>query len=648
MIAPSSVRTEVGALEAFDQLLDTIGIVPSSISPEFAPWIPRSEWQQVSVKRWILIDDMEDLGWTSFLKLALNLREDELVSVGQAAIQLFFDQGMSGLEQGVLFLDLRLFARASWEDERRFLESLLQNTESRKAGSSGPAWSGFTDDEVAAVRRCIQKSKRSEDADYHVALTFFPRVISRAFPTLPIILFSSTGRKEIAERLRPYGNIILDFAKPLLSGSLAPDFVCETRHRFELAVRRALNMARARGAYQRVAGEARSATGDSWADGGVFSPLPPGQIVEVYIDESGGGPFAVGGIVVSFPDEGTIADFDKALADEGLVWGLAEGHAPTSPDDPLPTRYLPKEHIRPHGYETDLRRIIRVAEEVSPTIQFAGVALVQERPPAHADTGASVLFREDSLDNLYRFMLEELCAHLLLDWLPYYSPEASTVRIDVATRMNSVSNRAELSGLRHDFGINVHPSADDLYFSLETSDVYKLVARVIGRDSCGALSIPVERARGVTLFDYKSGIEQFRQRWRDDPAPYRRRVTNTFRPRQIHFLADWFSRFAANQKLRGEVPTSKDLFRRGFLQARHSAYRHLTAAAEHSRRHRAVDCVLEADQALRSAATSASGKYALGRWQLKSIAQSLQGFSGHDFLELTERFAALREERPGT
>ena len=64
--------------------------------------------------------------------------------------------------------------------------------------------------------------------------------------SLPIILFSSTGRRGISEKLKAYGNIITDFEKPRLP-ALDPTFVLdESRTKFIRALEVAIPMVAAR------------------------------------------------------------------------------------------------------------------------------------------------------------------------------------------------------------------------------------------------------------------------------------------------------------------------------------------------------------------------------------------------------------------
>ena len=478
------------------------------------------------------------------------------------------------------------------------------------------------------------EKERVESADYHIALTLLPRVLSLIYPTLPIVLFSSTGRKEIAEHLRPYGNIILEFAKPQLSGSLSSDFVSETRRRFERATRRALAMARARERFQIV--ERCVASSGRILAASMPQTKSGGAIIEIFLDESKSDKFAVGGIVVSYPDEQSVVLLDEALKDAGLVWGLAEGHDPRDPNGEIPAQYLPKEHRDPVDYEDDLKRILATADRACPEVEFAAVGLVRHSTfPEQQHGSTAILLRQDSLDNCYRAMLEDLISNILFDWLPHYCPNASSVRIDVATRIARAKSATELTHLGHNFGVESLRFKPQMFYSLGASDVYPIVARCLSRTGGHNAPPPVDRARGVTLFDY-SDLQELRQR---RPDLYRNRILTTPRPRQLHFLADWISRFASSQYFRQRIPTCKVLFQNGFLQASNDAWRHFSNGTAQARNDHVVDAIVETSRALRLEGEELD-RGALWRWQMQTVARSIQNFTGHDFLDLVDRVVA--------
>ncbi len=129
----------------------------------------------------------------------------------------------------VLFLDLRLHGisrrKEVLDQERRFLEDLV-----KVADEFGPrlAENGLDLGQLRvfgtaleAARTRLKYLKTDEEAAEErgvVHLALLPILISACDPTTPIILFSSTGQRSIAQLLGLFPNIITSFSKPGVSG----------------------------------------------------------------------------------------------------------------------------------------------------------------------------------------------------------------------------------------------------------------------------------------------------------------------------------------------------------------------------------------------------------------------------------------------
>lgn len=203
----------------------------------------------------LLVDDQAEHGWAEWLKKSLNparfeyctspdalldALEKQLAEAdneansaqqGAKAKDLRFRLQLPGIENAtnpVLFLDLRLFSGKA-DAERAFLQRLLKLIEERFLGSD-LAWPGFDLNEEAfrKARAALAPAKGEtsraptpsfdlESPSYHEVLTWLPRVVALADMSLPIILFSSTGRRDLVEPFKPYGNIITSFEKPRLN-----------------------------------------------------------------------------------------------------------------------------------------------------------------------------------------------------------------------------------------------------------------------------------------------------------------------------------------------------------------------------------------------------------------------------------------------
>jgi len=211
----------------------------------FQRWITTR--QQKEIEGVVLIDDMADL-WSFFLRGATGFianemfdpnskrtyREsfdcfggahfrEEIVRLPERlgkflesdkrrlrAADLLGGPSKSG-ENFVLFLDLRLFATtdvalaSDYDEELRSLgkQILVASRLSRPWLDAGTFSS--LEEELDGVGG-------------HPRETLLPRLISLLDPTLPIVIFSSSHRTELISPFRNYGNIIVDFRKPVLTG----------------------------------------------------------------------------------------------------------------------------------------------------------------------------------------------------------------------------------------------------------------------------------------------------------------------------------------------------------------------------------------------------------------------------------------------
>ena len=122
----------------------------------------------------------------------------------------------------LLVLDLLLFSRGS-SDERDWLTELLCIANGASEASPRLAWPGFTEAELEDVRNWLP-SGNVEDPAYNTALSLLPRLCALRWPSVPIILFSGTSRRELTDKLSVYRNIFLAPQKPnLLSGNMAEE-----------------------------------------------------------------------------------------------------------------------------------------------------------------------------------------------------------------------------------------------------------------------------------------------------------------------------------------------------------------------------------------------------------------------------------------
>lgn len=133
-------------------------------------------------------------------------------------------------ENFVLFLDLRLFAAADaalakgYDEELRSLGKRIL-----AAAHLSRPWLD------AGTFSSLEEELDGEGG--HPRETLLPRLISLLDPTLPIVIFSSSHRTELIDPFRNFGNIIVDFRKPVLTGmSDWPAMVWETYFNFQSAM----------------------------------------------------------------------------------------------------------------------------------------------------------------------------------------------------------------------------------------------------------------------------------------------------------------------------------------------------------------------------------------------------------------------------
>lgn len=171
--------------------------------------------------------------------------------------------------------------------------------EEAKAGSHGQDW--------------------RKEKTYLECLTLLPRIIATMDLSLPIVIFSSSGQRQITESVKGFGNIITAFEKPRFSGYLSDDVVIETKAKLCTAFEQAMKLLTAR----RLMRELRKLSLNRQ------ETQAPEQYshVELYVDESFrdgdttiivGGPYAIFS-GKSLEEAQKHADaFDDVLVSEGV------------------------------------------------------------------------------------------------------------------------------------------------------------------------------------------------------------------------------------------------------------------------------------------------------------------------------------------
>ena len=190
--------------------------------------------------RLLLVDDQADYGWADWVRSNLpsskpnlvTLDDNDVITIPEALLddldaelklsekaddrrfelQLLrrsatqkADVRLPYERQTIVLLDLRLHSMRSTDDEVAFFKRLLPLCEGFKTGckASHCAWPGFSAHEIEVVKLWCENPKRENEAHF-VALSLLPRLLSLLDMSLPIVLFSSTGRRNLLQYFEDY------------------------------------------------------------------------------------------------------------------------------------------------------------------------------------------------------------------------------------------------------------------------------------------------------------------------------------------------------------------------------------------------------------------------------------------------------------
>lgn len=366
-----------------------------------------------------------------------------------------FKLNVSGLACDVLFLDLRLFHSGQTWEEAMFYDALLPLAKCfrvepgfRQTPHEGRRlpWRGFSTSELKAVCLWVvsqnaearnapkllvelggdrqtppkdEARQQGETPNHIQSLTLLPRLLALLDPSLPIVLFSSTGRRDIIETLKPYGNVITDFEKPRMDGTLNDALLNEAGEKFRVAVDKALDLIETRHHLAQMM--------DAGPDERLTVGNQPIRHIEIYLDESGvveEDNFRVGGLMVGYPDSReTPMAVDIAIRSGGPVF-YQSGSALASLN-----KYLSQDEVQHE-----------VADKIAAYLgkyQCVALPLVLYRPRRSQRTTHPIeLADPESIDNT----LLELVSHLIEVALFQIAPrlcrqQPCSVNVYLATRL---------------------------------------------------------------------------------------------------------------------------------------------------------------------------------------------------------------------
>jgi hypothetical protein len=549
-------------------LLKEVGIsTGGENSSDDSFWLNPEELTRRDTVEFILIDDQHRNGWEQVLCTALGATfksSDQeglhrvgstdnnrlIVSVSRTADYLLdkleslrnSDQrfklrlGTADCAHEILLLDLRLFEGYSLQEEARFL-SLVRDVAVRFRQREGLPWPGFSDEELQRFDDWLKRAVNLQldgsaevsrmDKTYLEALTLLPRVLALTDLSLPIVIFSSTGQREITEILKNYGNIITEFEKPRLFGYQSADIKSHTRAAFQLAVGKALQLCAGRKLCRNMlkySQKAQPLARQTWAGA---------AHVELYIDESGSSlrpgdidaktasdrRFVLAGLLIAyeqFKGEGGPKALHAKMGNAGLRWWPEKLYSP----------YLLKRGPRddmidlPGGSAKAPNAILQEFLDCLNGQKALGLCL-EYRENFNVKDDDDLLL-EGLSDNRYRKMLatllELLVFELLPELLPLKHPKIS-FSIFVATRVRTQKEYRNPSAIQRMRELWGYAGSDSYMRSVDEAAIFPILTEALSRRSNSPLVVRLEHARGVTLAYPTFRTEPPRERRRRTQEP---------------------------------------------------------------------------------------------------------------------------------
>lgn len=548
LLLRESSRTVDPTVSALRTLMGSVGLLPNVPKNDDGllgdPWIKKENYGQTRL-RLVLVDDQWRDGWGEVLCKAVgadygfsDIGQDGPLPIGaskEGDISVLATTSPEWLlekleakcddqrfcfrvaedpeEEGsvereeVLFLDLRLFSgHGGGQAEANHIEKLVAIARRIMASGRPLPWPGFLDEDLTDIESWLKeirtdKGEKDKDARndprYHKALTLLPRILALVDLSLPIIIFSSTGRREIVKEFEVYGNIITVFEKPRLQGQEQQDIAAQAGAQFRAAFQEAMELVDGRRICSIL--QTTSFLGPITPISNEISSSEHPWTLELYTDETG----------CEFDTDGT----PKANPQPVTVGGLIALFSPNANPDEFNTdllRQIERDGIKDKdsvrlNTELIFKQINSDSElKVNLPSRIAKFTLRGIIPPEEEDVRTGVLERFHDADNLYQDLarngLEIAVYHLSRQWLP--ADASVSCRIHMATRHIPVTKDSAYSkALFTRFGIPtvyVGKNADlweayDKSFKFPRDLQNKIVA--IKRGEENKKCIPKERIR---------------------------------------------------------------------------------------------------------------------------------------------------------
>jgi len=502
-------------------------------------------------KNVLLVDDMADFGWADFARsfwptgLTVQKSPDELIT----SITTKTAPGhASGVAYDLILLDLRLTTNEA------AAAKLLEELRKLVPKDSG-LWEG---------RKIVAPAQDDSGEE----LTLLARLLANAFPDLPIILFSTTMRRDIVARLRLFDNIITEFGKPRLAegeqGALRALEGFGRALDSALAIKRAADL---------VASLVSVANGESPRIGA------GAKVVDILLDESGklvaGDVSVIAGILFEYEESETAMRIASDLDEGGHTWGLSrdilEKKSPKVNKMGLPVL---EKVMKADQQQTKLKLMTEKAFKKT-KIRAIGIILPNAPAPGPASVFADAEYRQ------YLGILLELLIADLVD-------PTATIHIDVATRLREVPDEKERKRQLDQFGRRT--AYDDCIFALNPEEVHPItdniawrrgiqpptVARASTIDNrfLWVLSAPPRNGCFFQLNPKANRVASWQGRKPIGSPDSQHELLDKKRahPRQVHYLADWVAgagrkvaQTQVAQTATTEVPVIDGWYSDGFL-----------------------------------------------------------------------------------
>lgn len=381
-------------------------------------------------------------------------------------------------DQFDLFEEAGFFSRSLTGDERKFFEH-----EEWKAADPLKSAEGLPLPFATAAMRILECKNISwrtviESSLYSHLVTLLPRIVAQIFYTLPIIVFSSTGRRDLTEFFRNYQNIITSFEKPGLLANFDT-----TRSGFRVALQSAYHLLHARRTLRSL--EETAAYPDS--------KKPDGVHVELFIDETRPGNkndqfIVVGGLyaihhAASYAEAiKNAGDFDDALAEEGCAYYSRGPYLPS----------IGSGRTKKKG-ESSIAEIGKALARF-PSTRIGCLRLELDR----TNQGAA---NDHSGDDTYREALSRLVEIFLHDLIPlqYCQVDQNNIGVSiyVATRVVPFLDYGKVRHLAFRWGSSLIQGQDQWPPQHGWWPGYPVMLESTGRDSVLPLLADLKSARGA-------------------------------------------------------------------------------------------------------------------------------------------------------